>query len=493
MDNHPPNRTLRRKWTFRLLAVACALVPFILLEGAFTVLGIGIPDDSVDPFVGFAGVIPLFELNPEQSKYMLSPKREKFFADEDFPAVKSANAFRIFCLGGSTVQGRPYSIETSFTTWLRMSLEQAEPERDWEVINCGGISYASYRLIPILEECLNYEPDLFIICTGHNEFLEDRSYDDIKTIPRWLETPTYLMTKSRTVNVAAEMFGSRDHKKTVLAADADAMLDYKNGIAAFHRDLKWNDAIAVHFEANVRRMVRKARAAEVPILLIQPPSNLSGIPPFKSESGQLTVTERERVSQLKKTARSLYRTDLPQATKLWQQVCELDDQFATNWYELGRCLEILNRKNEAKAAFMKARDLDICPLRMTTPLVIALHQVAEMEDVAILNMHELLESQTTSGILGDNWLVDHVHPSFEGHQKIALAIGDWMESQGFVTLPKDWEETSQVVFQSHFESLDSLYFHRGNKMLKALQKWTQGDTEGPPVEERFPHRIQPHR
>ena len=38
----------------------------------------------------------------------------------------------------------------------------------------------SYRLLLILEKCLQYKPDLFIVCTGHNEFLEDRSYAHLK-------------------------------------------------------------------------------------------------------------------------------------------------------------------------------------------------------------------------------------------------------------------------------------------------------------------------
>ena len=31
---------------------------------------------------------------------------------------------------------------------LELSLRAARPEREWDVINCGGVSYASYRLVP---------------------------------------------------------------------------------------------------------------------------------------------------------------------------------------------------------------------------------------------------------------------------------------------------------------------------------------------------------
>ena len=44
------------------------------------------------------------------------------------------------------------------------------------MINAGGISYASYRVAVVIKELARYEPDLFIIYTGHNEFLEERTY-----------------------------------------------------------------------------------------------------------------------------------------------------------------------------------------------------------------------------------------------------------------------------------------------------------------------------
>ena len=80
--------------------------------------------------------------------------------------------------------GRPYTVETAFSSWLQLFLQYADPSKKWEVVNCGGVSYASYRLVPILEEVLeNYTPDLVILYTGQNEFLEDRTYAHLKNLP----------------------------------------------------------------------------------------------------------------------------------------------------------------------------------------------------------------------------------------------------------------------------------------------------------------------
>ncbi len=63
-------------------------------------------------------------------------------------------------LGGSTVQGHPFSVETSFTTWLELSLKAADPSRHWRVVNCAGVSYATYREAIVVKELLGYKPDL---------------------------------------------------------------------------------------------------------------------------------------------------------------------------------------------------------------------------------------------------------------------------------------------------------------------------------------------
>ncbi len=60
-----------------------------------------------------------------------------------FGATKEPEARRLFCIGGSTTYGRPFDDATSFCGWLRGFLERVDPEREWEVVNAGGISYAS--------------------------------------------------------------------------------------------------------------------------------------------------------------------------------------------------------------------------------------------------------------------------------------------------------------------------------------------------------------
>jgi lysophospholipase L1-like esterase len=485
----------RRPWLLRAIAVLLGISVFPLAELACVLLSWGQPSAYDDPYVGFSAIHPLFVLNADGTRYFIPPSRRRFFAPESFPARKPPGTFRIFCLGGSTVQGHPYSKETSFTTFLQLGLAEAQPTRSWEVINCGGVSYASYRLVPILQECLNYEPDLFVICTGHNEFLEDRTYGHVKR--GWLTGRAWL-TDWRVVVLLREGYrrmarfaaASAPDQRPILAADADPLLDYHRGLRAYHHDPEWKAGVVEHFEANLRRMVALARGRGVPLVFIREASNLSDCPPFKSEHRPgLSPAELAAWETHFSRAQDLYRTNLPQAIAELEAAARLDDQYAATFYELGQCLVSQRQYAAAREAFVRARDVDVCPLRMISPLEERMERVSRDTRTPLVDAHALLEARTATGILGGDLLCDHVHPSFEGHQHLADALIELMIAQRWVQPVANWRHQAHASYRRHFAALDEMYFLRGQRTLNSVRAWTQGRAGGPPIESRAPHRL----
>ncbi len=487
-EAEPQTRTTsrRKRWAFRLAAVLLGLTPFLLFELLCIGFDWGRAYRDVDPFVGFSTIHPLFVPDESNERMVIAPSRLKFFAAESFPAQKPPNTFRIFCLGGSTVQGRPYSTPTAFTTWLRLNLTAPDPTVNWEVVNCGGISYASYRLVPILEECLTYQPDLIVICTGHNEFLEDRSYAHIKHTPALLKYPLQALSRLRSFRLLRETFNAGasaddgDTAKPQLKSEADALLDYRNGIEAYHRDDDRTEGIVAHYAHNLRRMLALAKEAQVPVVLIAPPSNLADCPPFKSQHrDDLTDDELAQWNELMERARAAYRTDLDGAIALLKQAIALDDRYAAAHYELGKCFAARALHAEARAAFVRARDEDICPLRMISALERELADIAAETGTPLINVHWMLEGQTSTGILGGAQLVDHIHPNFNGHQQIANAIADYLLESGQLTWPVGWRQKRDEAYDKHLNSLDDLYHLRGQRTLENLRAWSAGRADGP--------------
>ncbi len=117
----------RRRWLSRLAAIGFGFLLLGAFEGLCRLCDWGRPELHDDPFVGFRSVRPLFVLSEDGARYEIPKARQTHFRPQSFSASKPDNEFRIFCLGGSTVQGRPYAVETSFTTWLELSLQAADP------------------------------------------------------------------------------------------------------------------------------------------------------------------------------------------------------------------------------------------------------------------------------------------------------------------------------------------------------------------------------
>jgi hypothetical protein len=165
----------RKKLLFAFVTV-CGF--FVLLEGLLGTIGVRPILYREDPFVGFASNVPLFveEAAPGATYMVTSPSKIRWFNKQRFLKKKPAGTYRIFTVGGSTTYGHPYEDPASFSGWLREFLPAADPSKQWEVINAGGISYASYRVSMVMEELARYEPDLFVIYSGQNEFLERRTY-----------------------------------------------------------------------------------------------------------------------------------------------------------------------------------------------------------------------------------------------------------------------------------------------------------------------------
>ena len=420
-----------RKHFFRLAAFLIGLSPLVLVELSLSALGWGEPDWQDDPFVGFRGVRPLFVLNAAQDRYEIPPARQNFFRPQSFPARKAAGEYRAFCLGGSTVQGQPFSTETAFSTWLEINLRAADSRRKWRVINCGGTSYASYRLTPILQEVLGYDPDLIIVCSGHNEFLEDRTYRHVKHQPKviayaqeWAsQLRTYCLLRAAYLQLRGQHGHQAAAEHPMLGAEVDAMLDYRDGLRQYHRDELWQRDVIAHYGDNLRRMVRLTRQAGVPLLFITPVSNLRDCPPFKSEHRPgLTPQDLRRWDQLWNQAKAAYPADLRRAVALLEQAAAIDDQHAGLHYQLGQCYDTLGDLDRAKRHYSLAKDLDICPLRMLDTMQRVLRDVAEGTGTPLLDADALLAQRCRGGIADDSWLVDHIHPSVRGHQVIANAI-----------------------------------------------------------------------
>ena len=404
---------------------------------------------SEDPLIGFSENTPLFVevARPDGSVTLeTAPNHRRLFNYQEFPREKDDDSYRIFCMGGSTTHGRPYYDPVSFCGWLRAYLNAADPTRNWEVINAGGVSFASYRVAKLMTELKHYQPDLFIVYSGQNEFLEERSYGRLMKLPDWLINLNVTLSSLRTYTALTHLIDhirsaprSETQDRTTLSGDVDEILNHTIGPESYHRDDFLKQQVMTHFRLNMTRIVKIARSVNAEPLFIQPAINIKDMSPFKSEHREgMDEAERKQWQSLYQRARALHDAgELQRALPVYRQALEIDERYADLHFRMGQLLFEMERYDAAEKAFRRAVEEDIVPLRILNEMQQIVGQVASEEDVPLIDFPSILRtaylSQYEHTLFGKEFFLDHVHTNMEGYRLLAIALFDELVEQGVVT------------------------------------------------------------
>lgn len=442
------------------------LCVFVLTtEAALRLIGIGGSDKFDDPFVGFDAKSPVFveATDSDGRRLETASGKQVWFNYQSFNREKAENTKRIFCLGGSTTFGRPFDDKTAFSGWLREILPALDPTTQWEVINAGGVSYASYRVANVMEELCNYEPDLFVILTGHNEFLERRTYsglmEDGLSSDQVVAKTRSTLQSSRLFNLIEGLVrpnvGFQVESRDKLPEEVDEILNHSAGPKDYQRDDSWHRNVLIHFRSNLERMVAMGQSAGAEVLLISPASNLRDCLPFKSvsdpadvgvgvanqegSSGSVSSSDLFAIENRATSLRLQEKLDKdgPNETLDWvNEKLVSDARNADLLFFKGRCLFQLKKHTEARAAFLEALDQDVCPLRATREIRRMISEVADLYGIPCVEFDQVLgrKSMLERGheCFGSDYFLDHVHPTIDTHRLISISVIDELQSSGWL-------------------------------------------------------------
>jgi tetratricopeptide (TPR) repeat protein len=430
--------SLRKKILF---SIVTTLLFFVMLECVLSFIGFAPHTNTEDPFVGFSGMLPLMELSTNEAGeqvFSTAQNKRHWFNAQSFPKIKKPDTKRIFCMGGSTTYGHPYWDSTSFPGWMREFLPVVDPSQKWEVINAGGISYASYRVAALMEELSQYEPDLFVVYSVHNEFLERRTYQSMFDKSKLSLNSQALLASTRTwaladrviqkvrTSVAKPSTGDLvESKVDVLRGEVDEILNHTVGPVDYHRDDVWRAKVLHHYETNLRRMVSIARRAGAKIVFIAPTANEKNCSPFKSEhDAGFTSTDQERLIDL--------ATETTKSIANLEEAIKIAPHYADYHYRLGQAYLAVDRFADAQGAFSRALNDDVCPLRAVDEIGEAIERVALELKVPVVDfgkkLRRLCESENGHAIFGDEYFLDHVHPTIDVNRRLALWVIEELQS-----------------------------------------------------------------
>lgn len=372
--------------------VAIPIAFFVLLELGLQLAGYG---KDYRLFIRQDGLVPgMYYLNPDLShKYFGDLEGTVFFRDASFKAVKPSNGFRVFVLGGSSVQGFPYAQSASFPSHLQRRLNLLYPDRYIEVVNLGASAVNSHTLLDILPEVLAQQPDLLLIYAGHNEYYgalgaaSSRSFGgsraftklmlrlyDFKTVAL-IRDAIGLLSPSRTTSSKSLMQSMIGESHVPFSSDT-----YQRGIT--------------QFEGNMHEVLEAAREAKVPVLIGTLASNLRDHRPFASAKN--------------------------------------DEENALAYFEKGN-LQLQNGDSiGAKASLEMARELDELRFRAPAAINKTIIGLSRQYQVPLVKIDSIFDANSPKGITGANLMCDHLHPNLEGYFLMGKSYFDALLHHGFL-------------------------------------------------------------
>jgi tetratricopeptide (TPR) repeat protein len=150
----------------------------------------------------------------------------------------------------------------------------------------------------------------------------------------------------------------------------------------------------------------------------------------------------------------------------------IDPRHAQLAFLQGRLLAEAGRWKEAREAFERARDEDICPLRALGPTSGIVRDVAAERAVPVVDFEAWADETAEHGIPGDDLFLDHVHPTAETNRLLALLIIEEMVRDGIVTPAAGWGDAAVAEVARRVEgSLDEEAHARALMNLSKVLGW----------------------
>ncbi len=449
-----------------IFTIFMLLIPFLVLlmaEGILRVIDYG---GNLDLFVMDRSLpAPEYVLNPNFTRRYFFKKGIKtpIPITQRFAAQKDPATYRIFCLGASTTQGVPYTPNAAFPAQLQNVLSTIHPDRNIEVVNCGITAISSLSVLDMAEEILdNYNPDLLIVYSGHNEFYgvfgqaSRLSLFSNQTLMRlflkFQRSKLFLLVR----DVMVKIFGE--------TIEQDAVYDHATLMGTVAKDLNipLNGPVfqktADQYRRNLADMIGAVRAKQKEIIFCNLVDNQKDLPPFSSLHPDTTRPGFAGKRKLLKQAEILkaagqYRAAIETLEQLLQQ----DSSDAAAHYQMGKCYAALQRYDRASQHFQLARDYDSIRFRAPSSFNQIIQEVAAAYQIPCVDLHAAFRDASPGGLIGSELLLEHVHPNFKGYFLMAKTIAKTMSEDRLISQTWDWQKDqpdSVYLGMCHLTELD---------------------------------------
>jgi len=416
-----PARRSRRRPIFIAISLALPLVLLLALEGVLRLLGFGGYATTFQRVGTLAdGSTLVITDNPGPASYFFANRSKPGTLRQDCLVMpKPAGVFRIVIAGESAAKGFPEPKVLGSASFLRAMLQDLVPDRTIEVINLGTTAVASYPVLGMLTESLDYAPDLVVVYVGNNEFFGAYGVASLHSAGR-SATAIRLLRAFRWTAVAQFI----DAKLLPASATGDkTLMETMMGRSFIAADDPARPAAAGLLREFIGEMVDRCRERGVPVVVCTPPFNERdlaplGEPDVRGLSSEQIIAVK---SQIEAGAARLDSGDAPGARAEIEKALKTAPRHASAWFMLGRTLAAAGDSESAAAAFHKAADLDTMPWRPPHSSIDAIKD-ASSRGAVLCDVLAAFRAAGSCDAAGWELMDDHVHPSLRGQDLVARTI-----------------------------------------------------------------------
>lgn len=357
---------------------------------------------------------------------------------QSFLQEKPADGYRVFLLGGSAASGWPYEIgDFNLPRLIEKKLKKVFPDRKIEVINAAGGTYGSHRVRLLFDELIEYQPNLIVLYSGNNEFLENFVFRRSLPSEPW--------KFSALVRLCYNLYGQFNQFKPEYHVDSYTLADqtsnriaYAFGKASPYRsDSSLFEQIKAHYRENITHIVGTAKNRGIASVILTVPVNLKDwIPNSSQHTPGLTRADSDRWREnFRRGYELLEEKNYTGAIKALSLAAAIDDEHAETHYYLGVAQHRLGEFVAAKASFVKALERDAYPFRALPQFQEILQIVSREQEVPLVDVVGALEALTADGIIGLDVLLDYVHLKESSQEVIAQQIMEILNKRGILPQP----------------------------------------------------------
>ncbi len=345
---------------------------------------------------------------------------------------KAADTIRVFVLGESAALGTPEPAY-GFVRILERMLTLSFPDQKFEIVNAAMPGINSHLIRAIARDCSALDPELLIVYMGNNEMVglhspgpESRGLTKYRSL---LHTIQWVRS-SRIGQLLGPAAGFLAPKQPSGDQDMDFFRNHR--LAA---DDSGRLAVYDNFRSNLGDVLDAAKSAGAKTLLSTVAVNLRDCPPLGSLHDP-TLGGDERASweaHFRRGVEQQKADELDAALDAFRSASKIDGAYAELAFRMAKCLEGLGDLAAAKAAYVRARDLDALPFRSDHSLNAIIKEEGlsrEGTDLKLVEADQLLGGDWGGGgqLAGLETFYEHVHFRFSGDYELAVLFFEQIQN-----------------------------------------------------------------